>query len=136
MSTMIFVNLPVKDLDQSKEFYARLGFTNNPQFTDDTAACMVLSEQIYVMLLTHPKFQGFAPHPIGDAKQTTQSLYAVSRESKEGVDAIVDQAVAAGATTFSDPIDYGFMYSRSFQDLDGHVWEWVYMNMEAMPQQA
>ena len=129
MSRKIFVNLPVTDLDKSKAFFAALGFTFNPQFTDATAACMVISEDIFAMLLTHAKFNEFTPGTtIADARKTTEVLTCLSCESRQAVDALVDKAVAAGATTFKPPQDYGFMYARSFQDPDGHVWEWIWMD--------
>jgi predicted lactoylglutathione lyase len=128
MSTKIFVNLPVKDLPKSMAFYEALGFKNNPQFTDDTAACMVISEDIFVMLLTHPKFKAFTPKDIGDAKKTTQVLNALSRESRAEVDEIVKRAKTAGGATFSDPTDHGFMYHHAFEDLDGHIWEAMWMD--------
>lgn len=132
MSTpqMIFVNLPVRDLARSKRFFEALGFAFNPQFTDDTAACMVISETIFAMLLTHEKFGTFTPKKgaICDAKQSTEVLVALSRENRAAVDAIVKKAVAAGGNTFSEPQDHGFMYAHAFQDLDGHVWEVMWMD--------
>lgn len=136
MSTpqMIFVNLPVRDLARSKRFFEALGFGFNPQFTDDTAACMVISETIFAMLLTHEKFATFTPKKgsICDAKQSTEVLIALSRENRAAVDDIVKKAVAAGGTTFSDPQDHGFMYAHAFLDLDGHVWEVMWMDPAAV----
>lgn len=136
MSTpqMIFVNLPVRDLARSKRFFEALGFGFNPQFTDDTAACMVISETIFAMLLTHEKFATFTPKKgsICDAKQSTEVLIALSRENRAAVGDIVKKAVAAGGTTFSDPQDHGFMYAHAFQDLDGHVWEVMWMDPAAV----
>lgn len=136
MSTpqMIFVNLPVRDLTRSKGFFEALGFSFNPQFTDDTAACMVISETIFAMLLTHEKFATFTPKKgaISDAKQSTEVLICLSRENRAAVDAIVKKAVAAGGNTFSDPQDHGFMYAHAFQDLDGHVWEVMWMDPAAV----
>src|SRR5690606_3541662 len=117
MSQMIFVNLPVKDLNASMEFFRKLGFTFNPQFTDETAACMVISETIFAMLLTHKKFSEFTPNPICDAKKQTEVLTALTRESREAVDEIVKNAVAAGGNTYNKPQDHGFMYGHGFQDL-------------------
>ncbi len=134
MSTQIFVNLPVKDLPASIEFFKALGFSFNPQFTDDTAACMVISENIFAMLLTHEKFQIFTPKPISDATKSTEVLVALSRESRADVDKLVSLAVAAGGSTYNEPQDHGFMYGHGFQDPDGHIWELFYM--EAMPPQA
>jgi predicted lactoylglutathione lyase len=127
-TTKIFVNLPVKDLPKAKEFFGKLGFNFNAQFSDDTGACMVVSEHAYVMLLTHPKFKGFAPNAIADANKSTEVLVALSCENRGKVDELVKQAVAAGARTYNKPQDYGFMYGHGFQDLDGHVWEVFYMD--------
>jgi predicted lactoylglutathione lyase len=128
MPRMIFVNLPVKDLDKSMTFFKALGFSFNAQFTDETAACMVISETIFAMLLTHEKFAGFAPHPIADARATTEVLNALSCESRAEVDDMVAAAVAAGGRTYNAPQDHGFMYGHGFQDLDGHVWEVFWMD--------
>ena len=127
-ATKIFVNLPVKDLPRSKEFFAKLGFTFNAQFTDDTGACMVVSEHAYVMLLTYAKFKAFAPNAITDANKSTEVLVALSCENRGRVDELVAKAVAAGGRTYNKPQDYGFMYGHGFQDLDGHVWEVFYMD--------
>lgn len=127
MPTQIFVNLPVRDLPASIAFFTRLGFTFNPQFTDDTATCMIVSDTIFVMLLTHDKFKSFTPKPICDATTSTEVLLAVSRDSREAVDTMVREAVAAGGTTYNQPQDHGFMYAHGFQDLDGHIWELLYM---------
>lgn len=134
MSTNIFVNLPVKDLSQSMGFFKKLGFNFNPQFTDDTAACMVVSENAYVMLLTHPKFTAFAPNAICDARKSTEVLIALSCENRGKVDELVAKAVSAGGTIYNKPKDYGFMYGHGFQDLDGHVWEVFYMDASAHKQ--
>jgi uncharacterized protein len=134
---MIFVNLPVVDLARSKAFYEAVGFTNNKQFTDDTAACMVLSETVYVMLLTHAKWASFTSKAIPDAKNTAQVLLCISRGSREAVDAIVKTASAAGGTADPTPLqDLAFMYGRSFEDPDGHIWETVWMNPAAMQMSA
>jgi predicted lactoylglutathione lyase len=134
MPTKIFVNLPVKDLGKSMDFFKSLGFSFNPQFTDETAACMVVSEDIYVMLLTNEKFKEFTPKEICDATRSTEVLVALSCESRPVVDDFVRKAIGAGgSTTYNDPKDYGFMYAHGFQDLDGHIWEVVYM--ESMPPQ-
>lgn len=127
MTMQIFINLPVRDLQASIAFFTRLGFTFNPQFTDDTATCMIVSDAIFVMLLTHDKFKSFTPNPICDAKTSTEVLLAMPRDSREAVDAMVRDAVAAGGTTYNQPQDHGFMYSHGFQDLDGHIWEVFYM---------
>jgi predicted lactoylglutathione lyase len=133
MPTQIFVNLPVKDLNRSVEFFTRLNFTFNAQFTDETATCMIVSENIFVMLLTHDKFKTFTPKDICDATKSTEVLVCLSCESREKVDAMVRQAVAAGGTTYNAPQDHGFMYGHGFQDLDGHIWELVYMEPGAIP---
>lgn len=133
MARKMFVNLPVKDLNRSMEFFRQLGFEFNLQFTDETAACMVISEDNYAMLLTHPKFQEFIPSTISDATKQTEVLVALSCESREEVGELVQKALAAGGATFSAPRDYGFMLQHAFQDLDGHIWEVFYMDMTAMP---
>ncbi|HET9217619.1 MAG TPA: VOC family protein [Terriglobia bacterium] len=131
MGTQIFVNLPVKDLAESKDFFAKLGFTFNPQFTDDKAACMVVSDQSFVMLLTEPFFKTFTPKAICDATKSTEVLTALSCDAREKVDDLVRKAVANGGSTYSEPKDYGFMYQHGFQDRDGHIWELVYMDPNA-----
>ena len=134
MSTKIFVNLPVKDLDKSMGFFKTLGFSFNPQFTDETAACMVISDDIYAMLLTHDKFRQFTRKEIADATKTTEVLTALSMDSRDKVNSLVDTALKAGATAAREPMDHGFMFERSFNDLDGHIWEIFYMDMSAVPQ--
>ena len=134
MSTKIFVNLPVKDLSKSMAFFRTLGFNFNPQFTDDTAACMVVSEDIFVMLLTQKKFQEFTPKAICDATKSSEVLLCLSRENRAKVDEMVRDAVAAGGTTYSPSKDYGFMYQHGFQDLDGHIWELIHMDPSAIKQ--
>lgn len=133
MATKIFVNLPVKNLEQSKEFFTKIGFVINPQFTDETAACVVITEDIYAMILTHAKFKEFTPKEIADATKTSEIITALSFESKEKVNELVDAAIQAGATTAKEAIDYGFMFSRSFSDPDGHIWEFFYMDLNAAP---
>lgn len=135
MSRKIFVNLPVKDLAESMAFYEKIGFTNNPQFTDETAACMVLTDDIYVMLLTHEKFKAFTPKDICDATKGTEVLNALSCADKNEVDELVRKAVAAGGSTYSDPKDHGFMYQHGIQDLDGHIWELFFMDASFVNQQ-
>lgn len=127
MTMQIFINLPVRDLQASIAFFTRLGFSFNPQFTDDTGTCMIVSDTIFVMLLTHDKFKGFTPNPICDAKTSTEVLLAMPRNSREAVDSMVREAVSAGGTTYNQPQDHGFMYAHGFQDLDGHIWELFYM---------
>lgn len=135
MPSKIFVNLPVKDLNKSKEFYTALGFSINPQFTDEKAACIVISESIYAMLLTEPFFKTFTPKQIADAQQTTEVLLALDAESREKVDEMVRKAVAAGGSIYRDSEDHGWMYGHSFADPDGHQWEVLYMDESAVPQQ-
>lgn len=136
MATKIFVNLPVKDLKKSVEFFTRLGFQFNPQFTDETATCMIVSEDIFVMLLTEAKFKSFTPKQVCDATRSTEVLVALSSESREEIDDMVNKAVAAGGSTYAEPKDYGFMYQHGFQDPDGHIWELVHMNQGVQQQQA
>jgi uncharacterized protein len=132
MSKLIFVNLPVADLDRAIAFYEAVGGVKNEQFTDHTAACMVFSETIHVMLLTHDKFRQFTPKAIADAKTTTEVLICMSADSRDAVDATLAKAGAAGGTVDPGPKqDYGFMYGRSFEDLDGHIWEVMWMDVEA-----
>lgn len=132
MSCRLFVNLPVADLKRSVDFFAALGFTFNPKFTDENATCMVVSEHIQVMLLVRPFFEGFTKKPVADARAATEVLLALSCEARDEVDAFVSKAVAAGAGTPLEPKDYGFMYQRSFEDLDGHQWEVFWMDESAM----
>jgi hypothetical protein len=134
MATKIFVNLPVKDPKKSMEFFTKLDFTFNSQFTDETAACMVVSEDIYVMLLTQEKFKTFTPKAICDATKSTEVLVCLSCESRENVNDMVRKAVGGGGTTYNEPQDHGFMYGHGFQDLDGHIWELIYMEPSAIHQ--
>ncbi|WP_114791045.1 glyoxalase/bleomycin resistance/extradiol dioxygenase family protein [Niabella yanshanensis] len=134
MSQQIFVNLPVKDLQQSMDFYTAIGFTNNPQFTDDKAACMVVSDTIFIMLLTHDRFKDFTSKEIADTKKTVAVLNALSVASAEAVNDTLKKALAAGGNEYAEPKDYGFMQQRCFEDLDGHNWEITYMDMSQFPQ--
>ena len=137
MSRMIFVNLPVSDLPASRRFLEALGAVNEPKFTDDTAACMTISDSIHVMLLTRDKFAGFTPLPIADAKAGTQVLLCLSADSRESVDTTVERAVTAGGTADPSPKqDYGVMYGRSVSDPDGHIWEIMWMDAAAAEQGA
>ena len=137
MARQIFVNLPVSDLSKSMDFFRVLGFDFNPQFTDDTAACMVISEDIYAMLLTKAKFREFTCKEICDATRQTEVLVCLSCESRAEVDTLADQAVANGGQAAHDPMEYGFMYGRSFHDIDGHIWELIWMDPNAaMPESA
>ena len=133
MATKIFVNLPVKDLKTSMEFFQALGYAFNPQFSDETGACMIISDDIYAMLLTHAKFKAFTPKAICDATKSTEVLTCLSCESRGQVDDLVKKAVAAGGRTYAESKDYGFMYQHAFEDPDGHLWELVYMEPGAVP---
>ena len=132
MPKMIFVNLPISQLARSIDFYAALGATKNPKFSDETSACMVFSETIHVMLLTHDKYRNFTSRPIADAHASSAALIALSFDSREDVNATVDRAVAAGGQADPNPKqDHGFMFGRSVQDPDGHVWEIFWMDSAA-----
>jgi predicted lactoylglutathione lyase len=135
MATKIFVNLPVKNLQQSIEFFTQLGFTFNPQFTDETATCMIVGENIFVMLLIESRFKDFTKKEISDARKTTEVLLAIDAESREAVDDMIQKAIAAGGTVYADPMDHGWMYIHSFADLDGHQWEIAYMDESALPKE-
>jgi uncharacterized protein len=134
MSRLLFLNLPVADLPASREFFGRLGFDFDERFCDDQAACMVVSELGFVMLLQRDRFADFVTKPIADANQATALTVAVSADDRAAVDAFADDALAAGATAAKDPQDYGFMYQRSFHDLDGHLWEVMWMDPVAAEQ--
>lgn len=125
MATKIFVNLPVKELGRSKQYFAALGYTFNPQFTNDDAACMVISEDIFAMLLTEPFFKTFTTKSIVDARGAAEVMVALSCDSRAAVDKIVDAAIGAGGKSPKQAQDHGFMYSRSVEDPDGHIWEYV-----------
>ena len=127
MATKIFVNLPVKNLNSSVEFFTQLGFSFDRQFTDETATCMIVTDDIFVMLLTENKFKTFTPKEICDAKKYTEVLVCLALESRAKVDDMVQKAVAAGGTTYNEPQDHGFMYAHGFQDPDGHIWELIFM---------
>ena len=135
MSTQIFVNLPVKDLGKSVEFFTKLGFTFNPQFTDENATCMVVSDDIFVMLLVEKFFKTFIPKEVADASKSSEVIMTLSAESREAVDRLVDIALGSGGTNSAEAQDHGWMYSRGFQDPDRHLWEFVYMDMSALPPQ-
>ena len=132
MAKLIFINLPVGDLARATAFYQAVGATKNPQFSDDTASCMVISDTIHVMLLTHDKFRQFTPKKIADAKTTSEVLICLSADNREAVDDVVGKAARAGGSADPSPKqDYGFMYGRSFEDPDGHIWEVMWMDAEA-----
>jgi predicted lactoylglutathione lyase len=124
----MFVNLPVKDLKRSVAFFTKLGYTFNAQFTDENATCMVIGDNIFAMLLVETFFKTFTPKPIADAKSTTEALVALSAESRDAVNRIVETALAAGARRYKEPQDHGFMYGWGFEDLDGHIWEYFWMD--------
>ncbi len=130
-----FINLPVHDLQKTRSFFARLGFAFNEQFSDDKAICMIISEQCFAMLLTQPFFQSFTDKALADAHQSTEVLVALELESKAAVDSFFQKALAAGATKNRPASDLGFMFSQSFSDLDGHIWEVFWMDANAMPQE-
>ncbi len=133
MTSRIFVNLPVADLDRSIAYFTALGYSFNPQFTDDTATCMIVSDAILVMLLTRQRFAGFTPRTVADAHVSTQVLIALDFPDRAAVDAIVDKALAGGGQEVRPAEDLGFMYQRSIADLDGHIWEYFHMDMAALP---
>ena len=133
MSKQVFINLPVADLAKSMTFFKALGYSHNPQFTDDTAACIVVSDTIFVMLLTHDRFRDFTPKAVCDTSKAVEVLLSLSCDSREEVDGLVAKAVAAGGSTYDKPEDFGFMYTHSFVDPDGHGWGLVHMT--AVPAQ-
>jgi uncharacterized protein len=134
MATKIFVNLPVRDLNESVAFFTRLGFSFNAQFTDENATCMIVGEDIFIMLLVEKFFKTFTHKGLCDATSCTEVIVSLSSDSRESVDEMVRKAVAAGATTPSESKDYGFMYQHGFQDLDGHLWEIFFMESSANSQ--
>lgn len=133
MVKQIFINLAVKDLVKSTDFYTKLGFTNNPQFSDDSGKCMVWSEAIYVMLLTHEKFSSFATKPIADTKSNVAGLFSLSVDSLDEVNSITQAGLDAGGTEPHEIRDYGFMQQRTIEDFDGHTWEIFFMDMSKFP---
>jgi len=130
MSKMIFVNLPVSDLPRAKAFYESIGAKNDPRFTDETAACMVFSDTIHVMLLTHNKYKQFTTKQIADTQKTSAAMFAITKDQRDCVDAVLGAALKSGATEPRDKMDFGWMYNRAFDDLDGHTWEVVWMDMD------
>jgi len=135
MARMIFVNLAVEDLDRSVEFFTALGFAFDPRFTDETATCMIVGDDAFVMLLVESKFKKFTKKQLVDSTTHTEAILAVSAESREAVDELADAALGAGGSLANDPMDYGFMYGRSFNDPDGHLWEVMWMDESAIEQQ-
>lgn len=130
----VFVNLPVKDLNKSVEFFTSLGFEFNAQFTDENATCMIVNDNTFVMLLVENFFKTFTKKDISDASKSTEVIVALSADSREQVDELVNKALAAGGKPSNDPADHGFMYAWSFQDIDGHLWELIYMDASAVQQ--
>lgn len=135
-SRQMFVNLAVEDLDRSVEFFTTLGFEFDPRFTDETATSMIVSEGAYVMLLTKAKFAEFTPKPLVDSATQTEVLIAISADNREAVDELTDAALGAGGSAANDPLDYGFMYVRTFQDPDGHIWEVMWMDLAGFEEAA
>ena len=136
MHQHIFVNLPVADLAKSMEFFRAMGYKFNLQFSDDTGACLLLGDNLYAMLLTHEKFNSFPPKEICDTRRSAAVLTCLSCGSRAEVDEVVDKAIAAGGKTWEEPRDYGFMYGRAFTDLDGHIWEYIWMDPTAVDENA
>ncbi|MER6611034.1 VOC family protein [Streptomyces sp. NPDC000927] len=135
MSQMIFVNLPVKNLEAAKTFFGELGYSCNPQFSDENAACLVISDTIFAMLLTESRFKDFTKKEIADTSRTTEVILALSAESREKVDEMADTALASGGSPAGETMDFGHMYGRSFQDPDGHIWEVIWMDPAAVVEQ-
>ena len=132
MITKLFVNLPVKDLNKTVEFFTKLGFTFNPQFTDENATCMIVGKDIFVMLLVEKFFKTFTKKEISDTTKNTEAIVALSAQSREEVDQMMDKVLGAGGREARDPQDHGWMYGRSFEDINGHLWEIFYMDESAM----
>lgn len=135
MKQQVFINLPVTDLKKSMDFYSAIGFQNNPQFTDSTAACMFISEEIYVMLLTHKKFSEFTNKKIADTNTTIAVINALSMQNNDEVNEFINKAIAAGGKEPVEAKDDGYMYQRTVEDPDGHIWEVFYMDMSKIPAQ-
>ncbi|MEU3183190.1 VOC family protein [Streptomyces sp. NPDC006923] len=135
MPTRIFVNLPVKDLETSTSFFGKLGYSFNPQFSDERTGCLVISDTIFAMILEESRFKDFTPKEVADASKSTEVILALGVESREKVDEIADAALTSGGFPASEAIDHGFMYSRSFQDPDHHIWEVVWMDPAAVEAQ-
>jgi uncharacterized protein len=133
MASRIFINLPVKDLKKSIAFFTHLGFTFNPQFTDDSATCMIIADNIFAMLMVEPRFKEFTKKDVADATKTTEVLIAMDAASRAEVDDMVRKAIEAGGSTYMPPQDHGWMYFHNFADLDGHQWEIGFMDETAMP---
>ena len=136
MATKIFVNLPVQDLNRTVEFFTKLGFSFNPQFTDENATCMVIGEDIFVMLLIEKFFKSFTKKEICDATKDAEVIVALSAESRENVDQMINRVIQAGGRESREPQDHGWMYGRGFQDIDGHLWEVIYMDVSAVQKES
>lgn len=136
MDKQIFINLAVKDLQRSMDFYTALGFSNNPQFSDDTSKCMVWSDNIFVMIMTHEKFKVFTAKPIADTKTHIAGLFSLSLNSLDEVNKMMENGLRAGGTEPNEMKDYGFMQQRTIEDFDGHTWELFYMDLTKLPQQT
>jgi uncharacterized protein len=136
MPKQIFLNFPVKDLQKSMDFYAAMGFVNNPMYSDDTAKCMMWSEHIFVMILNHDKFNSFASKPIADTKSGLAGLFSLSLDSMDEVNKMVNNGLNAGGIEPIELRDYGFMQQRTIEDPDGHTWEIFYMDMSKIPSEA
>ncbi|MGN6396536.1 MAG: VOC family protein [Mucilaginibacter sp.] len=134
MATKVFINLPVKNLAKSKQFFQNLGFSFNPQFTDEKAGCMIVSDSIFVMLLTENYFKSFIDTEVCDAHRSTEVLIALDAASADEVKLFINKAESLGGTIYATPKDHGFMYQHSFADLDGHKWEMAYVDMSNFPQ--
>jgi hypothetical protein len=132
MTTKIFVNLPVKDLNKTIEFFTKLGFKFNPQFTDENATCMIIGDDIFVMLLVEKFFKTFTKKEICDTSKNTEVIVALSAESREKVDQMINKAIESGGSEPREPQDHGWMYGRSFEDINGHLWEIIYMDESAI----
>ena len=135
MPRNLYVNLPVKDLERTVDFFAALGFAFNPKFTDENATCMIVNDSTSVMLLVEPYFATFTKKPVSDAKAVTETMLAISVDSRAEVDDFVGKALAKGAVEYAEPRDFGFMYQRGIADLDGHQWEVFYMDEAQFPSQ-
>ena len=133
-SRKIFVNLAVKDLERSVEFFKKLGFAFDPRFTDETATCMIVSDEAFVMLLVEDRFKDFTRKDLADPTRQTEAILALSAESRTQVDQLAETALEAGGASANDPMDQGFMYGRSFEDIDGHIWELIWMDPSAIAQ--
>jgi uncharacterized protein len=136
MATKIFVNLPIKDLNRTVDFFTKLGFSFNPQFTDENATCMIIGEDIFVMLLVEKFFKSFTKKEICDPTKDAEVIIALSAESREKVDQMINRVIKAGGTESREPQDHGWMYGRSFQDIDGHLWEVIYMDVSALQKES